>query len=476
MTQQIATAKAQGLFAVSVRFTRVKFTKHILSRYGNDEQEFESARYYKGVQIIVKKQVYIMLKNKYGNYNLGKGGTQMGTTLQETPSGNRLHIGIFGKTNSGKSAFINAFSGQSVSIVADVKGTTTDPVYKAMEIAPLGPCVLIDTAGFDDEGELGAMRMEKTALAAQKTELALIVFASEDMEKELEWFRYFQEKNTPVIPVVSKSDLRSDEENQEFAEKLREQTKEKVCIVSAKTGAGIAELKERMIRMVPEGFGDRTITGALVSEGDVVLLVMPQDIQAPKGRLILPQVQTMRELLDKKCIVLSATTDKLVEALDQLKNPPKLIITDSQVFDYVYDHKPTESLLTSFSVLFADYKGDLDYYKEGAKKLMNLSSDSRVLIAECCTHAPLKEDIGREKIPRMLKKKYGETLEVTVVSGTDYPKDLTPYDLIIQCGACMFNRKYVLHRIQQAKDQGVAMTNYGVAIAQLKGILDKIVC
>ena len=236
----------------------------------------------------------------------------MGTTLQETPSGNRLHIGIFGKTNSGKSAFINAFSGQSVSIVADVKGTTTDPVYKAMEIAPLGPCVLIDTAGFDDEGELGAMRMEKTALAAQKTELALIVFASEDMEKELEWFRYFQEKNTPVIPVVSKSDLRSDEENQEFAEKLREQTKEKVCIVSAKTGAGIAELKERMIRMVPEGFGDRTITGALVSEGDVVLLVMPQDIQAPKGRLILPQVQTMRELLDKKCIVLSATTDKLV--------------------------------------------------------------------------------------------------------------------------------------------------------------------
>ena len=383
----------------------------------------------------------------------------MGTTLQETPSGNRLHIGIFGKTNSGKSAFINAFSGQSVSIVADVKGTTTDPVYKAMEIEPLGPCVLIDTAGFDDEGELGAMRMEKTALAAQKTELALIVFASEDMEKELEWFRYFQEKKTPVIPVVSKSDLRSDEENQEFAEKLREQTKEKVCIVSAKTGAGIAELKEWMIRMVPEGFGGRTITGDLVSEGEVVLLVMPQDIQAPKGRLILPQVQTMRELLDKKCIVLSTTTDKLVEALDQLKNPPKLIITDSQVFDYVYDHKPTESLL-----------------KEGAKKLMNLSSDSRVLIAECCTHAPLKEDIGREKIPRMLKKKYGETLKVTVVSGTDYPKDLTSYDLIIQCGACMFNRKYVLHRIQQAKDQGVAMTNYGVAIAQLKGILDKIVC
>ena len=396
--------------------------------------------------------------------------------MNATPASERVHIGFFGCRNAGKSSVMNAVTSQNLAVVSEVKGTTTDPVYKAMEIAPLGPCVLIDTAGFDDEGELGAMRMEKTALAAQKTELALILFASEDMEKELEWFRYFQEKKTPVIPVVSKSDLRSDEENQEFAEKLREQTKEKVCIVSAKTGAGIAELKEWMIRMVPEGFGGRTITGDLVSEGEVVLLVMPQDIQAPKGRLILPQVQTMRELLDKKCIVLSTTTDKLVEALDQLKNPPKLIITDSQVFDYIYDHKPTESLLTSFSVLFADYKGDLDYYKEGAKKLMNLSSDSRVLIAECCTHAPLKEDIGREKIPRMLKKKYGETLKVTVVSGTDYPKDLTPYDLIIQCGACMFNRKYVLHRIQQAKNQGVAMTNYGIAIAQLKGILDKIVC
>ena len=398
----------------------------------------------------------------------------MGTTLQETPSGNRLHIGIFGKTNSGKSAFINAFSGQSVSIVADVKGTTTDPVYKAMEIAPLGPCVLIDTAGFDDEGELGAMRMEKTALAAQKTELALIVFASEDMEKELEWFRYFQEKKTPVIPVVSKSDLRSDEENQEFAEKLREQTKEKVCIVSAKTGAGIAELKERMIRMVPEDFGGRTITGDLVSEGEVVLLVMPQDIQAPKGRLILPQVQTMRELLDKKCIVLSTTTDKLVEALDQLKNPPKLIITDSQVFDYVYKHKPEESLLTSFSVLFAQYKGDIDYFIEGANAIGRLTENSRVLIAEACTHAPLTEDIGRVKIPNMLRKKFGSGLLIEHVSGTDFPEDLSKYDLIIHCGACMFNRKYVLSRVEQARKQNIPMTNYGVTIAYLAGILDKI--
>ena len=201
---------------------------------------------------------------------------------------------------------------------------------------------------------------------------------------------------------------------------------------------------------------------------------MPQDIQAPKGRLILPQVQTLRELLDKKCLVMSVTTDKLLVALSALTRPPKLIITDSQVFGYVYEHKPKESMLTSFSVLFAAYKGDLSYYIEGAKALDALTPSSRVLIAECCTHAPLKEDIGREKIPRMLKKRVGESLSVELVSGTDFPKELGGYDLIIQCGACMFNRKYVLSRIERARRQGVPMTNYGVTIAHLSGILDKI--
>lgn len=396
----------------------------------------------------------------------------MAVTLNETPSGNRLHIGIFGKTNSGKSSFINAFSGQKVSIVADVAGTTTDPVYKAMEIYPLGPCILIDTAGFDDEGELGALRIEKTELAAQKTELAIILFCEEEMEQEMKWYRYFKERQTPVIPILSKTDLYTQEQRDHLIELIRNTTGENVCPVSAATGEGIRELKELLARKLPEGYGNRMITGDLISADDLVMLVMPQDIQAPKGRLILPQVQTLRELLDKKCLVMSVTTDQYLAALKVLSKPPKLIITDSQVFSYVYEHKPQESMLTSFSVLFAAYKGDLPYYIEGARAIDSLNENSRVLIAECCTHAPLKEDIGRVKIPRMLRKRFGESLRVELVSGTDYPDDLTPYDLIIQCGACMFNRKYVMYRIDKAKEQQVPMTNYGVTIAHLTGILD----
>lgn len=398
----------------------------------------------------------------------------MAVTLNETPSANRLHIGIFGKTNSGKSSFINAFSGQKVSIVADVEGTTTDPVYKAMEIYPLGPCVLIDTAGFDDKGELGALRIEKTELAAQKTDLAIILFCEEEMSQELKWYRYFKEKNTPVISVLSKTDLYTQEEKEKIAHLIQGNTKEEVCLISAKTGEGIRNLKELLARSIPEGYGNRMITGDLVDTGDLVLLVMPQDIQAPKGRLILPQVQTLRELLDKKCLVMSVTTDQYLSALENLAVPPKLIITDSQVFSYVYENKPKESMLTSFSVLFAAYKGDLPYYIEGAKAIDTLNENSHVLIAECCTHAPLKEDIGRVKIPRMLKKRFGEKLDVSLVSGTDFPDDLTKYDLIIQCGACMFNRKYVMYRIDKARNQYVPMTNYGITIAHLTGILEHV--
>ena len=234
------------------------------------------------------------------------------------------------------------------------------------------------------------------------------------------------------------------------------------------------KFKEELIRLVPDDYGEETITGALVEEGDLVLLVMPQDIQAPKGRLILPQVQTIRDLLDYKCLVMSCTTDKLEDTLVALARPPKLIITDSQVFRTVYDKKPQESLLTSFSVLFAEYKGDFAYYKESTAAISSLTEESKVLIAECCTHAPLKEDIGREKIPDMLRKRIGAGLTVDIVSGTDFPKDLSNYDLIIQCGACMFNKKYVMTRIERAKEQKVPMSNYGVAIAYLSGILDKI--
>lgn len=412
--------------------------------------------------------------------------------LNETPGSNRLHIGIFGKTNSGKSSFINAFTKQEVSIVADVAGTTTDPVYKSMEIYPIGPCVIIDTAGFDDESELGERRVEKTRLAAEKTELAVILFTPQifknmsvemagiekieaEYAKELIWYRYFKEKKTPVLPVLNKIDTISDTDAAVLLAAIQKVIGEEPLAVSAKTGVGIEQLKEALTRKLPEDYGCQTITGGLVKSEDLVLLVMPQDIQAPKGRLILPQVQTIRELLDKKCLVMSVTTDRFEAALRTLRQPPKLIITDSQVFGYVYEHKPAESMLTSFSVLFAAYKGDLPYYVEGAKQIDALTSESKVLIAECCTHAPLSEDIGRVKIPRMLKKRFGESLTVKLVSGTDFPKDLSEYDLIIQCGACMFNRKYVLSRIERAKEQSIPMTNYGVTIAHLTGILDKIV-
>lgn len=417
----------------------------------------------------------------------------MGTTLNDTPSANRLHIGVFGKTNSGKSTLINAFTGQEVSIASDIAGTTTDPVYKAMEIHPLGACTIIDTAGFDDASELGAKRVEKTKLAAEKTDVAVIVFAADGIDKkeevdqlqetdsktmekhfaqELKWYHFFKEKNTPVLLIINKADLGDAKALQEF---LVKETNEHPLVVSAAKNEGIDRIKEALARKVPENFGERLITGTLVGEEDLVMLVMPQDIQAPKGRLILPQVQTTRELLDKKCLIMSVTTDKFAVAVKQLVQPPKLIITDSQVFSYVYENKPKESMLTSFSVLFAAYKGDLPYYVEGAKQIDSLTEQSRVLIAECCTHAPLQEDIGRVKIPRMLKKRFGEGITVDHVSGTDFPQDLRGYDLIIQCGACMFNRKYVLSRIDHAKEQQVPMTNYGVTIAHLTGILPHVV-
>lgn len=417
----------------------------------------------------------------------------MGTTLNDTPSANRLHIGVFGKTNSGKSSLINAFTGQEVSIASDIAGTTTDPVYKAMEIHPLGACTIIDTAGFDDASELGAKRVEKTKLAAEKTDVAVIVFAADGIDKkeevdqlqetdsktmekhfaqELKWYHFFKEKNTPVLLIINKADLGDAKALQKF---LVKETNEHPLVVSAAKNEGIDRIKEALARKVPENFGERLITGTLVGEEDLVMLVMPQDIQAPKGRLILPQVQTTRELLDKKCLIMSVTTDKFVAAVKQLVQPPKLIITDSQVFSYVYENKPKESMLTSFSVLFAAYKGDLPYYVEGAKQMDSLTEQSRVLIAECCTHAPLQEDIGRVKIPRMLKKRFGEGITVEHVSGTDFPEDLSGYDLIIQCGACMFNRKYVLSRIDRAKEQRIPMTNYGVTIAHLTGILPHVV-
>lgn len=391
--------------------------------------------------------------------------------MNHTPNSNRLHIAVFGRRNSGKSSLVNALTGQDTALVSATPGTTTDPVMKAMEVYPLGPCLFIDTPGFDDEGELGRMRVERTLKMLEKTDIALLLW-EEDGVPERQWMERLSELDIPVVPVLNKKDARPD--SAALASRMEAELGQTPVVISAKEKSGMQDIFNAILAKLPEDFGERTITGELVGEGDVVLLVMPQDLQAPKGRLILPQVQTIRELLDKKCVVVSCTTDQLPVTLQALVRPPKLLITDSQVFPIVYRQKPAESCLTSFSVLFAGYKGDIEAFVEGASAIGRLTPSSRVLIAEACAHAPLTEDIGTVKIPRLLRKRIGEELQVDFVSGNDFPHDLSSYDLIIHCGACMFNRKYVLSRIARARAQHVPITNYGVAIAYLTGILDKL--
>ena len=391
-------------------------------------------------------------------------------SLNNTPSANRLHIALFGRRNSGKSSLINALTGQDTALVSDIPGTTTDPVSKAMELHGIGPCVLIDTPGFDDEGTLGEMRIERTLKAIERTDIALLLCEENDLQVEKEWMQQLQAKNIPVILILNKADIRKG-----ISPNLEKELGQKPLLISAKERQGMEDIRIAILEKLPQDFEQPSITGELVGEGDLVLLVMPQDIQAPKGRLILPQVQTMRELLDKKCLIMSCTTDKLKQTLQALASPPKLIITDSQVFKTVYEQKPEESMLTSFSVLMAGYKGDIRRFIEGASAIDRLTEKSRVLIAEACAHAPMTEDIGRVKIPRLLKNKIGEGLRIDMASGSDFPKDLSKYDLIIHCGACMFNRKHVMNRLESASAQQVPMTNYGITLAHLMGILDKIV-
>ena len=394
-------------------------------------------------------------------------------SLNNTPTANRLHIALFGRRNSGKSSLINALTGQDTALVSDIPGTTTDPVSKAMELHGIGPCVIIDTPGFDDEGTLGEMRIVRTLKAIERTDIALLFCEESELQVEKEWMQQLKAKNIPVILILNKADIR--ENIPSIVAEIESVLLQKPVVVSAKEKKGLEDIRLAILEKLPQDFEQPSITGDLVGENDLVLLVMPQDIQAPKGRLILPQVQTMRELLDKKCLIMSCTTDKLSATLKALAYPPKLIITDSQVFKTVYEQKPTESLLTSFSVLMAGYKGDIRQFIEGASAIDNLTENSRVLIAEACAHAPMTEDIGRVKIPRLLRKKVGEGLHIDMVSGSDFPKDLSEYNLIIHCGACMFNRKHVMNRLEQASMQKVPMTNYGITLAHLMEILDKIV-
>ena len=430
------------------------------------------------------------------------------TTLQDTPRASRLHIGLFGRRNSGKSSLLNALIGQSLAVVSEKPGTTTDPVYKSMEIAGLGPVVFIDTAGFDDdEAELGAARVQQTERAAAETDIALVLFQSDgdDDSEELAWVRRFQKEGKPVLAVVSQADTLQDEGHAR-KEAILQETGCMTLAVSAKAKSGLEAVRREIARLLPADYQLRSITGDLVAPDTnaVVLLVMPQDIQAPKGRLILPQVQTLRELLDKHALVMSCTTDCIDAALAAMTEPPSLIITDSQAFRIVAAKKPAASKLTSFSALFAALKGDIDYFLAGAHELADLAEAARarrkadddapsvasafgedegaskekplnVLIAEACTHKPLDGDIGRIKIPRMLRKAFGEDGVTTrTVSGKDFPDNLAPYDFIIHCGSCMFNRSYVLYRASEAKAAHVPMTNYGLAIAAMLGILDDI--
>ena len=393
-------------------------------------------------------------------------------SFNRTPRSERLHIALFGRRNAGKSSLINALTGQQTALVSDVPGTTTDPVMKSMEILPLGPCVLIDTAGFDDSGKVGDLRAERTREVIKQTDIAIIVTDGTSLDDEATWATLLKQANVPYVAVLNKVDLMTEIPTPLLADMAKRLGCDAIP-VSALNGTGLDLLRNTLAGLMPED-KKQSLTGSLAQAGDTVLLVMPQDPQAPKGRLILPQVQTLRDLMDKRCIAICCTTEDIDSTLASLREPPHLIITDSQVFDIVEQKKPAESLLTSFSVLMAAHKGDIRFFIRSAMAIDRLTEQSRVLIAEACTHAPLAEDIGREKIPRMLRQRVGQGLTVDIVAGKDFPKDLTSYDLVIHCGACMFNRKFMLSRIEQCRRQGTPMTNYGITIAHLKGILPKV--
>ncbi len=385
--------------------------------------------------------------------------------LNDTVSAERIHIGFFGLRNAGKSSVVNAVTGQELAVVSDVKGTTTDPVKKAMELLPLGPVVIIDTPGIDDEGALGEKRVEKTYEILSKTDVAvLVVDALRGKQKEdNELIESFEKRGLPYVVVFNKSDLIE----------CVSATSENEIYVSAQKGTNINELKEKIGNLAKNKSKPKYIVSDLLSQGDLVVLVIPVDESAPKGRLILPQQMTMRDILDKNCTVVACQDTELKDTLSALSRKPKLVITDSQAFGKVSKIVPEDILLTSFSILMARYKGDLEMLVEGAVKLKEIKDGDKVLISEGCTHHRQCNDIGTVKIPGWIRDFTKSEPNFVFTSGGEFPKDLSDISLIVHCGGCMLNEKEMKHRLSVSEEQGVPVVNYGVAIAQMHGILKR---
>lgn len=385
-------------------------------------------------------------------------------SLNSVPLANRIHIGLFGRRNAGKSSIMNAITGQNLSIVSEIKGTTTDPVIKAMELLPLGPVAIIDTPGIDDEGELGELRVKRSYQMLNKSDVAvLIIDANIGMSKEDEkLLKKIKEKAIPYLIVMNKADIKEIEK------------KEADTIwVSAKTGKNIFELKEKLAKLALQEETEKTIVADLLEPSDLVLLVVPIDKAAPKGRLILPQQQTIRDILDADCVSIVVKENQIAETLENLKQKPKIVITDSQVFDVADSYTPKDIWLTSFSILFARYKGNLKQAIEGARAIETIRDSDKILISEGCTHHRQCEDIGTVKLPSWIRNYTNKNIEFEFTSGTEFPEELEQYKMIIHCGGCMLNDREMTYRYRCASDQDTPITNYGILIAHLKGILER---
>ena len=392
--------------------------------------------------------------------------------MQKTPRGMRLHIALFGRRNVGKSSLLNAMTRQSVSIVSDIAGTTTDPVNKPMELLPIGPVLFIDTAGIDDVGALGEMRVQKTRKVFERADVSILVVEQNrwgDFEEEL--LKEMKGRGVPTIVVFNKSDI--EPPDPDLRQRLEDEKTLWVATVASK-GEGVLDLREALIQVAPEEFiNTPTILGDLVPAGELAVLVVPIDMEAPKGRLILPQVQSIRDLLDNDAYCMVVKERELRDALERLKRPPALVVTDSQAFLKVAADTPDDILMTSFSILFARFKGDLTEMVRGAMAIEDLAPGDKVLVAESCTHHPIGDDIGRVKIPRWLTQYVGGKLDFVHVQGRDWPDDLSGYKLVVHCGSCVWNRRQMLSRIMECRRQGVPITNYGVAISYALGVFQR---